>query len=174
MSAPPDRSKRTHFRALQQRTKIDYKDCLFFDDDSWNIKVPTSYILGMPSPFECVHHLCSLRTASSPMTPGTSRCPQSFAFTVLTCICAVCGPSTLVHLPFSHLLPLLTPTPHPHIPTPPNHTHTSTPTRCPQEVSQLGVTCVYTPNGLTKAAWEQGLKLFAQQATKRRERAAKT
>jgi magnesium-dependent phosphatase 1 len=30
-------SKKTHFRALQQATGIDFEDCLFYDNESWNI-----------------------------------------------------------------------------------------------------------------------------------------
>ncbi|KAK3284815.1 hypothetical protein CYMTET_7559 [Cymbomonas tetramitiformis] len=31
-----------------------------------------------------------------------------------------------------------------------------------KDVSALGVTCVYTPDGMTKRNWEEGLKTFAQ------------
>lgn len=33
-----------------------------------------------------------------------------------------------------------------------------------QDVSHLGVTCVYTPQGMTRAKWLQGLKEHAQLA----------
>eukprot|EP00892_Ulva_mutabilis_P001408 jgi/Ulvmu1/11268/UM073_0040.1 len=33
-----------------------------------------------------------------------------------------------------------------------------------QDVSQLGVTCVYTPQGMTREKWLQGLREFAQVA----------
>lgn len=35
-------SKLTHFRRLHERTGINYKDMLFFDNESWNIKVRAS------------------------------------------------------------------------------------------------------------------------------------
>merc|ERR1711957_599658 len=31
-------SKQSHFRMLQKKTGIAFKDMLFFDDDSWNIR----------------------------------------------------------------------------------------------------------------------------------------
>lgn len=67
-------SKKTHFKAIQQKTGIKYKQMLFFDNEQWN--------------------------------------------------CTECA--------------------------------------------QLGITCVYTPRGMTAAAWEEGLRKFAanQQAAK--------
>lgn len=32
----------------------------------------------------------------------------------------------------------------------------------PQEVSRLGVVCVYTPDGMTNKAWREGLDAFAR------------
>jgi len=36
-----------------------------------------------------------------------------------------------------------------------------------RDVSKLGVTCVYTPDGMTERTWQQGLTDFAQSAASR-------
>ena len=38
-----------------------------------------------------------------------------------------------------------------------------------RDVGKLGVTCIYTPDGMTDRVWQQGLMKFAQAATVRTE-----
>lgn len=36
-----------------------------------------------------------------------------------------------------------------------------------KDCTPLGITCIYTPRGLTRAAWEQGLKQFEMDSAAR-------
>ena len=70
-------SKLTHFRRIHNQTGIEYEDMLFFDNESWNIKVCSDAIrdAGAPLDFRVPSRISKCRIAPPTLTGGLpSRC----------------------------------------------------------------------------------------------------